>query len=40
MKQEEVENIKLTKEEVLKDVEKFKGMSLKDGLEYMGNIQH
>lgn len=40
MKQEEVEDIKLTREDCLKDLEKLKGMTVKDGLEYMANIQH
>lgn len=40
MKQEDVENIKLSYEDCMKDAEKLKGMNLKDGLEYMGNIQH
>jgi leucyl-tRNA synthetase len=40
MKQEEVEDIKLTREDCLKDAEKLKGMSVKEGLEYMANIQH
>jgi hypothetical protein len=40
MKQEEVEDIKLTREDCLKDAEKLKGMTVKDGLEYMANIQH
>lgn len=40
MKQEDVENIKLSYEDCMKDAEKFKGMNLKDGLEYMSTIQH
>lgn len=40
MKQEEVESIKLNYEDCMKDAEKLKGMSMKDGLEYMANIQH
>lgn len=40
MKQEEVEDIKLTREDCLKDAEKLKGMTVEDGLEYMANIQH
>lgn len=40
MKQEEVENIKLTREDCLKDAEKLKGMTIEDGLEYMSTIQH
>lgn len=40
MKQEEVEDIKLSYEDCMKDAEKLKGMSMKDGLEYMANIQH
>lgn len=40
MKQEEVEDIKLTFDDCMKDAEKLKGMSMKDGLEYMATIQH
>ena len=40
MKQEEVEDIKLSFEDCMKDAEKLKGMSMKEGLEYMANIQH
>ena len=40
MKQEEVEDIKLTREDCLKDAEELKGMTVKDGLEYMSTIQH
>lgn len=40
MKQEEVEDIKLSYEDCMKDAEKLKGMSMKDGLEYMANIQY
>lgn len=40
MKQEEVEEIKLTREDCLKDAEKFKGMTIEDGMKYMSTIQH